>query len=301
MIVLYLAFGQNQRIHQQVLFSALTVLSWREPDTEVVVFTDVPQYYRLPGSRLTVRVPGAAVLQEWKGPHDFFFRVKMRALQELLCDTTAHDLLYLDGDTFCFGPPAGLSELMQQGTHLMHAREGKLSTLPTKTEQRMWKMCAGRTFGGVRVDEHSTMYNAGVVGLRRRQAAAAADLALAVCDDMLAYGVPERLVEQLAFSLALAETGGVRAANHVIGHYWGNKAEWDGFISDFLVRQLLVSAPPEAILDAVKNIDFRSLPVYRKSSGTHRKLTRWVDALFLKDRHAFVSGVEAAGSDLSDR
>lgn len=301
MIVLYLAFGLNQHIHHQVAFSAITILSWNNPNIEVIIFTDVPKFYQLLQGRVKLRVPKPATLADWKGPYNYFFRVKIKALQEILKESSAHHLLYLDGDTFCFGDPAKLVKLLENGNHLMHAREGKLGTLPTKTEQRMWKMCSGRSFGGVRVTEQSTMYNAGVIGLHREKAAVAAECALAVCDDLLKAEVPERLVEQLAFSLALAEYGGVKAANHSIGHYWGNKVEWNHFISDFFVRQSLECNTIDIFLKSVRLIDFQAIPVYRKQSSTHRKLTQWVDKHFFNDRQAFASTEEGANSDMSDR
>jgi hypothetical protein len=301
MIVLYLAFGHNQHIHQQVTFSALTMLSWKNPAIKIVIFTDVPEHYELLHGLVELRVPGAGRLAEWKGPHDYFFRVKFKALQDLLEGNPGQHLLYLDGDTFTFGDPTGLIDAMREGANLMHAREGKLSNLPTKTERRMWKMCAGRAFGGIQVTQDSTMYNAGVIGLHREGAASVIERGLLACDEMLTYGVPERLVEQLSFSLALTERTTIRAANHIIGHYWGNKEEWNGVISDFLLRHLLQSSSRESLLESVRKIDFQVVPVYRKQSNTHRKLTRWVDNNFFNERHAFVSTEEGPDSDLSDR
>jgi len=290
MTVLYIAFGPNQRLHQQVVFSALSILSWREPTVEIVIFTDYPRYYQILKG-VSIRTPQAAAISEWKGPHDYLYRMKIKALQELSQEKPTEHLLFLDGDTFVFDDPRRLSAVMQQGHHLMHAREGALSALPTKTEKKIWGMAEGQTFGGVTVGRHSVMFNSGVIGLSSERASVAAGRALSVCDDMLATDIPKRLVEQLSISLALADEGGVEAADFAIGHYWGNKEEWDHFIDNFFVRHLLEGSSWEDLLAAVRGIDFRAIPIYRKSSSTHRKLTHLIDDLFTKRQHAFVDQV----------
>ena len=88
----------------------------------------------------------------------------------------------------------------------------------------MWQQVRQQTFGGVRLHEDHVMWNAGVVGIPAARAAASIALALRLCDDMSRQQVTPRLIEQLALSVALAETGPLQAAAPYIGHYWSTKA-----------------------------------------------------------------------------
>ena len=305
MIVLYLTFGHNLRVHQQAVFSAMTLLAQvakgAGPQVEAVVYTDAPQYYRLLGDRARIITTTPEQLTSWRGPHDFFWRIKIKALQALTVQYPGENLLYLDADTFCFGKPGTLTDVLTQGTHLMHAREGALHELPTSTERTMYRQCSGNTFAGIVVDGNSTMYNAGVVGLAATRAGEAVTLALEVCDAMCAAGVTRRLVEQFALSLALEACGGLTAANGSIGHYWGNKEDWNERITAFFLEHHLGDDDLAQQIAAAGAVDFAALPIYKRSSGTRRKLRAWVDRTFDKRLHAYIPRPEEPANDLSER
>ncbi|MCP9234997.1 hypothetical protein [Lewinella sp. JB7] len=301
MIFFYLTFGPNLEVHRQAVFSAMTILGAPRPEVSIIVLTDAPEYYRFLGDRVTVRVTSAAELRDWRGPHDFFWRIKIKALEDLARRHPEEHLVYLDADTFCFGSLPRMRALLDGGTHLMHAREGTLAELPTRTERRMWQQCENRSFGGLTVDGASTMYNAGVVGLSAGGAARAVEIALRICDDMCAAGVIRRLIEQFALSVALASAGRLAAANFCIGHYWGNKEGWNTYTADFFLEHHLRATSLDEQLAAAGRVDFGVLPIYGKSSRTRDKLVRWVNAVLGKNIYAFVPDTEGEVSDLSER
>ena len=271
------------------------------PQVEAVVYTDAPQYYRLLGDRARIVTTTPEQLKSWRGPHDFFWRIKIKALQALTEQYPGENLLYLDADTFCYGKLGKLAVALTGGTHLMHAREGALRELPTSTERKMYRQCAGKTFAGIAVDGNSTMYNAGVVGLSASRAGEAVSLALEVCDAMCAAGVTRRLVEQFALSLALEDRGGLTAANGTIGHYWGNKGEWNERITAFFLEHHLGGSDLATQIAATTAVDFAALPIYKRSSGTRRKLSGWVDRTFDKRLHTYIPRPGEPVSDLSER
>ncbi len=283
MTFLYLTFGSDLQVHQQAVFSAMSLLAKREA-IRIVVMTDAPGYYGLLGDRATLHPLGPEVLDAWKGPHVFFWRIKIRALQTLADLYPGEQLIYLDADTFCFGSLDVLSQRLEGGTQLMHAREGALSELPTRTERKMWKQCAGKIYAGVAIDGDSSMYNAGVVALSPALAGPTLELALRICDEMCAAGVTRRLIEQFALSMALAARGRLAAANDTIGHYWGNKPGWNEVIRNFFIARHLEGRDLDAQIAAAGGVDFGAVPIYRRSSATQRKLRRWVDAAFQKMR-----------------
>jgi len=289
MTLMFLVFGEAQHNHLQANFAILTHLLERKALSKVVVMTDAPENYRaIRDERVVVDAIRIDDLTDWRGPHDFFWRIKIKALEAIAGRYPEDHVMYTDADTFRFGHLAHIQQKLEKGETLMHAREGKVSELRTSTEKQMWKQCRGKTFGGISINEHSTMFNAGVVAIPRSLVKKAVALALRICDDMCAADVTRRLVEQFALSLALAEVGKLGAANATIGHYWGNKAGWNELINSFFLRHHLAgSTYAEQVADAA-NTDFRSIPIYRRSSGTQNKLHRLVDKQFEKHIYAYV-------------
>ncbi|RYU77756.1 hypothetical protein, partial [Hymenobacter persicinus] len=220
MNLLYLVFGANIKNHFQANFSILTFLKHRAGLTSITVVTDAPNFYRHLDEFVTVLPVDEATLQEWKGEFNFFWRIKIKALEHVARQFPNTPILYLDSDTFLHGSFEALHETLRRGTALMHEPEGQLSQLGSKTEKLMWNQTQGHTYGGVRLTERHTMWNAGVVGIPALRAPDAIALALTICDELSRQQVTPRLIEQFALSVALAETFGLQAARPHIGHYW---------------------------------------------------------------------------------
>jgi hypothetical protein len=162
----------------------------------------------------------------------------------------------------------------------MHENEGRLSTLATKTERLMWKQVDGKTFGGVTITSSHSMWNAGVVILPREKKSLAVNLALSVCDDMCKAGVTRRLIEQFALSIALNETYGLEPASEWIGHYWGNKAEWNTAIGSFFTASHLRNVSVQQETAYIRTFDFLSLPVQKRRSSVYFKLLKLAGNLY---------------------
>ncbi|MGB3798358.1 MAG: hypothetical protein WA952_01015 [Lewinella sp.] len=275
MVFLLLTFGDNSLVHQQATFSAMTLLARGEE--EICIVTDTPRYYGLLKERVRIITISAAELKEWKGPQDNFLRTKIKAFQRVVAEYPQQHVVYVDADTFCFGDPKGLADTLNSGDNLLHALEGPLTELPTKSEKRMGKQTSGKTYGGVRVGHHHSMYNSGVVGIAADRAPAVIEMALTICDEMCAQGVEPRLIEQYSFSIALAEAGSIQTANSVIGHYWGNKREWNSKITEFYVTHHLLGNTLDEQVEAAGRLDFRAIPVYRKSRSKEAKLHAWLE------------------------
>src|SRR5690606_14272715 len=141
-------------------------------------------------------------LQEWKGPHGFFWRIKIQAIGTLIDRYGAEPVMYVDSDTFLTGDYRGLLREVEDGRAVMHEDEGPLSAMRQKTTSRMWNQIRGRTYAGIGIAESARTWNAGVVAVPARENARAIRMALEICDEMCAAGVIPRLVEQFALSLA---------------------------------------------------------------------------------------------------
>ncbi len=280
MHLLYLVFGNAAPNHFQAVFSMLSFLRQPEQFDGITVVTDAPEFYRHMADHVTVLPIAAATLQEWRGEFDFFWRIKIKALEYVHQHQPGSAILYLDTDTFLHGSLATIRAQLEAGTALMHEPEGALSQLASKTEQRMWQQVRQHSFGGVAMRKDHQMWNAGVVGIPAGRAAAAIALALRICDDLSRQGVTPRLIEQFALSVALAETGPLAAAAPQIGHYWSTKTEWNAAISAFLLESYLCQRTVAEEVAALARFDYHALPVKHRVRSTRGRLEKLMGRLF---------------------
>ncbi|SHJ06964.1 hypothetical protein SAMN02745146_2181 [Hymenobacter daecheongensis DSM 21074] len=280
MNLLYLVFGSNIKNHFQANFSILTFLEHRAGLTSITVVTDAPAFYRHLADSVTVLPVDEKTLQEWKGEYNFFWRIKLKALEYVARQFPATPILYLDSDTFLHGSFSALHDTLRQGTALMHEPEGALSALGSKTEKLMWAQTQGKTYGGVALTAQHLMWNAGVVGIPAQRGPEAIALALRICDELSRQQVTPRLIEQFALSVALAETFGLQAARPYIGHYWSNKDEWNEHIGAFLLESHLTRRTVAQDVAALAQFDFRAVPVKKRLKNTRHRLEKLVRNLF---------------------
>jgi hypothetical protein len=290
MTIAFLVFGKDILNFQQAIFSILTILPKIDKNERVVVVTDSPEYFKILNDRITVLEVDEMTFENWKGQYNFFWRIKIRALQMIADKWKGDHILYLDSDTFLFGNLESIILNLNSGINMMHKNEGKLSELPTKTERVMWKQLKGRTYGNITIDSNKCMWNAGVVaiaGVNRDKL----DLALTICDEMCKEKVTPRLIEQLALSLAMNEPIDLLAANNEIGHYWGNKIEWNQKINLLLLNNLLRNRTLEHLIEEVKKIDFKETPIRVKMSTTRLRLEKQLFKILPDRMHTYITSV----------
>ena len=280
MHVIYLVFGTNVRNHFQANFSMLSFLQQPAALDGITVVTDAPDFYRHLAGHVTVMPVDEATLREWKGEFDFFWRVKIKALEAVAQQRPGVALMYLDSDTFLHGALPELQARLSAGQAFMHEREGALSELRSKTDQRMWSQVRQKTFGGVQLHERHGMWNAGVVGIPAEKAVAAIALALRMCDDFSRQQVTPRLIEQFAISVALEETFPLHAARPYIGHYWSNKDEWNEHIAAFLLESHLQKWSVTEEIAQLAQFNFQVAPVKKMLKNTRWRLYHLVDRIF---------------------
>ena len=187
MHLIYLVFGPNATNHTQAYFSILTFLRQSAALSGITVVTDQPDFYARLAGPVRLLPVSADLLRDWQGPHQFFWRVKIKALEAVAQASPAESLLYLDSDTFLSGSAAALAQALAAGTALMHEPEGALAALPSKTEQLTWRQLRSRELGGFILTRQHVMWNAGVVGVPAARSGAAITLALRLCDGVV-YG-----------------------------------------------------------------------------------------------------------------
>lgn len=292
MNLLYLVFGSNIKNHFQANFSILSFLKHRAGLTSITVVTDAPAFYQHLAEYVTVLPVDEKTLQDWQGEYNFFWRVKIKALEYVARRQPDTPILYLDTDTFLHGSFATLHDTLRGGTAFMHEPEGALATLGSKTEKLMWSQTQGHTYGGVALTAQHVMWNAGVVGIPAQRGLEAILLALRICDELSRQQVTPRLIEQFALSVALAETFGLQAARPCIGHYWSNKEEWNEHIAAFLLESHLTERTVAQDVAALVGFDFRVVPVVKKLKNTRHRLEKLVRRLFPPRQETYVGDAD---------
>lgn len=281
MNILYLVFGERLSDHVQAHLSIHTFLPQLADGDSICVMTTAPDYYASFSHCEKVRtIPiTSQTLRDWEGEWHFFWRVKIKAMELLTERCPGEDLLYVDSDTFLKGDLTALKSQLLQGRGMMHLDEGHPSDMKTKS-LRMWKTVDGNSYGGVTIGKEHDMWNAGVVAMPGEKAASTVALALAVCDGMLDSGAERVVIEQYSLSVALHETVGLVPAEPWIGHYWGNKDEWNAFAQTFFLTAYMKGLTAAEATAALASCDLASMRIHVHKSNTQRRLTNIVRKLF---------------------
>jgi len=219
-------------------------------------------------------------IAEWKGEHDYSYRLKIKVIEEMVHRHPDVPLLFLDCDTFLYHDVVGLKRALTQGKAILHVQEGKLSELKSKTEKRMWSRAAGLQIGSIQINQDHAMWNSGVIGLPATKNKEAVSLALQICDTLCRHNVPMRLIEQFSVSVALQESYTLAPAYEVIGHYWGNKEQWNKEISGFFLESYLKNSSVEEDLVRIRHFNFDKLAMVRRVKKTRQRLERLIGTMF---------------------
>lgn len=287
MNILYLVFGENQQNHAQAYFSICSFLGQMDAHDRVYVMTDAPDFYERLNGKIEILTINKTQLDDWQGTHQFFWRAKIKAIEHICRLQPKESVLYLDTDTFLYSDLKKLKSDLENP--VMHLNEGALCKLKSKTEKLMWKQVGNKTFGGIQIQSHHAMWNAGVVGIPANKGLKICQLALDICDDMLVANVTRRLIEQFALGVALSENGDIKSAESYIGHYWSNKEEWSIAIQRFIINSTLKNNTLSSDIEDIKQFNFSKIAILKRIPNTQKRLKKIVEKWFPSADKLFVS------------
>lgn len=279
MNILYTAFGDNISYHLQAYLSIRSFQKQLTAGDRIFVLTTRPEYYR--HARVECITVSDSQIEEWKGKHHFPLRAKIKAIEHMYQLHPDDHIFYTDTDTFLYGSLEELRRRLDSGFGLMHQIEGHPKDMKGPT-LRMWKLAKGHTIGGITLGEKHIMWNSGVLGIPADKARQVLDTALALCDGMLDSGATAFILEQYGFSVSMIEHTDLKATSDHIGHYWGNKPEWEEISRDLLVRACMKESTLDEELAAITDELLRSTPIRVHKSSTAAKLHKKIDRLFPK-------------------
>lgn len=287
MNIVYLVFGDNLDNYQQVYFSIYTAFVHKTDDDKIIVVVENASLFQSFGDKIEVIEVTKEQIKEWISIHEYLFRIKIKALQLVAFKYPTEHLLFLDGDTFIGQNLSFLKKGMDEGKNFMHLNEGKLSGLTDKSQKRMWKTLKDKTFCDIKIDVNTCMWNSGVIGISSENLNAL-DLCLKLNDQMIETGVVRRVIEQFAFSIALSTGNELKSSDHIVGHYWGNKEQWNLIISNFLKECFMKDYSFEQIISKIQEMDLRQYPVWVRRSNTQRRLKNFIDSFYKDLRPEYV-------------
>jgi hypothetical protein len=220
--VVYLSYGTSPHTYE-VIFAMLTLA--RFPGEELrglrtFAVTDQPDQFRAHG--LEVLPVSSETIDDWKGTHRFGHRCKIFAIKRVI-EQFGGKCLLVDGDTYWTRPPGRIFRRIGPSRSVMHMPLGRLADSRLEQSHRFGELLEIGEFGGngrgaARGRGRWTVqWNAGVVGVDSADAHLLGEV-LDFVDRMLPrFWAPA--VEQLAFSIILAERTRLQPSRDAIFHY----------------------------------------------------------------------------------
>lgn len=232
----FTVFGDLAFYHRQAGFAALSLIAHLDDanTASITVYTDEPEWYAWLGDRVTVIEVRQDQMKDWRGPHDHFFRVKIRAMQDVAARTPGN-VIFGDSDIVCSGGLNGFFAMLERGACFMDEMSYRLGEKGGRSK-KLLREARGNTYGKFTVTEQSPMWNAGIIAVPEALCQERLADAVESMDAMCAGGLIRDHLEQFALGLSLDRDGKLQPAKDWFIHYWGNKTQWNALISAFFAE-----------------------------------------------------------------
>ncbi len=280
MNLLYITFGKDPSIHLQALYSMASFLKKPSYVKRIIVITDEPELYTIIREHINLEFLSEKTFNEWKGPHNFFWRIKIKGIEWAMTKFSGEPILYADTDTFLSHSAHEIALALQENSAFMHENEGPLALKKSKTEKKMWRQVIGQQFGGHIIKKSDSMWNAGFIAFPNTTNGQEIQLALNICDEMCAKKVITRLIEQFSLSLALAHFYPIKEAKKMIVHYWSAKSIWNKALMQIFSSYTLKNYKDETVLEKLCQLPLNHLPTVMYEKNTARRLKNIIDKIF---------------------
>lgn len=263
----------KERILREAKYCVLSLLKYIKGDDRysIVLYTDNAAFFSDISQYVVCEPMTPAMVQEWKGEHNFVHRVKVKMLMQF-AQKYEGKFIYLDSDTWFKSHPQPLFDLIDEKNALLHLPEAQLKSKANPIIEKINRFVKGREFvlsnSKETIPTEYYMWNAGVIGLQT-PVMPLLDKVLELTDAMLAQ-YQKHVMEQLAFSYFLQKEYTPHRSDEEIEHYWPfcNAAE---IPMQNLFAQLEGKTIDEKI-DAVTTFDWSFTQQTQKKKGLMGKL-----------------------------
>jgi hypothetical protein len=196
-------------------------------DYHFIIYTDNALFFEkyLNHLRVTYHVIDGNRLKDWKGPHHFIHRAKIKMLQDA-CQHYQGNFLYIDSDV-CFQKSIqNLFQGIAKGNLYLHRCESQLQQV--KMYLPLVNLTVDVEATVHKVDATLFVWNAGVIGFNTTNARKLEHV-LALTDQIYAT-YQKHIVEQFAFSFIFQLTHTIQSAEHEVLHYWFLKEDFRDYL-----------------------------------------------------------------------
>lgn len=226
------SFGRESELKRAIL----TILSFyaqtSQPveDTQVLVFTDNPDYFKayLAGLPVKYSLLTPEKVKQMRGEIDFLHRMKIALIEEAF-NTLEGDLLYTDSDTFFIADPTPLMDGLSARKSFMHVWEytfESIKDMPLPAGQPFHDYLALIKRGPltlangeeIEVTPDLSSWNAGVMLLHRSHAEFIPDVY--ALTEQTYPETKNHAAEQYAFSIMLQTRTELKPCSNTVYHYW---------------------------------------------------------------------------------
>ena len=288
--IVFLAFGPRTDLYTQIYFALRSAQRWGEGNYQVTVLTDKPEFMSVLAEDIEIIELAPETLQEWRGEHDFMWRIKMKAIEHVARLHPDDHVLYFDSDVVIGKSLDSMIHRMDEGACFMHMAEKVISASTSSKDKRLFQALEGFEHLPYKFDKATRMYNAGVIGAPAGKSIELLANAIALCDALCHTSANKTYLEQLAFSMAFSQTGKLTTAEDTVIHFWGNKDHWNHVIEQYLLECRLKQLSKAQEIELMRNINFEEIPYYHRIQATNRRLKKFVDKCFPKERKTYFKG-----------
>lgn len=277
--IIFLSIGDKYEMHLQTYFAIITTLKYKGSNDFITVYTDHPEKYKRLKKHIKIKELSTRTISEWLNGTGYFFRAKIKAIEEAADSCPDNHLLFLDSDTFVFDRLDSIREMLDRKEGVMNVKEGHPLDIGGK-HKKMYNAIKGKRIGNIEIGLKHEMWNSGVIGIPNEKLKAVIPLALQINDFITREYNKCFTIEQYAVSIAMSENMVLNASTKYIGHYWGNRELWLPYIGKMLATSFVTDTNVEQEIADIDPIPLREWPVYVKSSNTKRRLTNLLSKIF---------------------
>lgn len=285
MNLLYITWGERIENHMQTIFSIMSAFRYRESFKGVYIITDNPKYYTFLDDSVHIIKVTKETLDDWVGSDKYIYKIKMKGLELFNKLYPKENVFFADSDTFFYESPELISNLLVKGKAAMHLNEGTFGERlkKSKSTQKLLPILKSLPIEKLKlkhaINENTRIYNSGVIALPAHNMKEILAQVSELADYLLSIkGLKFHYVEQLAFSLVIEDHYELQDCDYCVGHYWGNKEDWQENISIFLLKGFFNNYEIKDFVEALLDFDF-NLPILVRQRSMNKKLKAKIDKL----------------------
>jgi len=285
--LVYQSYGSTD-ILNECSYSILSLLKQGlDPEKiQIVIYTDNKEYFSfLPSSHISFIEMSAETIKEYKGPHAFVHRLKIKIIQDCITRFEGK-ILYADSDIYFLKPIETLFDQINASNFIMCNNEGPIDLPGNRVFEKFSKFIRENSSylkeHNIPISANVIMWNAGIIGFVSPNKELM-DKVL-YTNDTIFEKFKSHVVEQLSFCYQLQMHGNVHKSTDYVFHYW-NLKEFRTVLAEFFQHHLPSGSLDEMIqdIDSIRpdiliqpKLEYESLSFIKKNLRKLKgKQNRW--------------------------